>query len=272
MSFAATPIADAIAVEPVGENRYRAELSDDYTVLGYPNGGYLQCVLANAAIAAASYDGAPHIHASSVATNFIKSPTVGPVMLSTKVRRIGRGVSFVAVALSQGEDVLTESLVTVSTFSESSQQRYLSDGIAIAPLDSCQTVAPFEGFRLHDSLEVRYDLSMPKWWEGEVEGPGEIRAWMRLTEGGQWNALNVLFATDCLPPATLSLGSTGWVPTLQLTSYLRRIPSSDWMAVRQWIRSIADGVAEEHCEVFDESGELVASATQIALVRFTQGS
>jgi len=272
MSFAATPIADAIAVEPVGENRYRAELSDDYTVLGYPNGGYLQCVLANAAIAAASDDGAPHIHASSVATNFIKSPTVGPVMLSTKVRRIGRGVSFVAVALSQGEDVLTESLVTVSTFSESSQQRYLSEGVAIAPLDSCQTVAPFEGFRLHDSLEVRYDLSMPKWWEGEVEGPGEIRAWMRLAEGGQWNALNVLFATDCLPPATLSLGSTGWVPTLQLTSYLRRVPSSDWVAVRQWIRSIADGVAEEHCEVFDESGELVASATQIALVRFTQGS
>ena len=62
------------------------------------------------------------------------------------------------------------------------------------------------------------------------------------------------------------------MPTLQLTSYLRRVPSSDWVAVRQWIRSIADGVAEEHCEVFDESGDLVASATQVALVRFTQGS
>lgn len=272
MTFAAMPIADAIAVEPVGENRYRAELVDDYTVLGYPNGGYLQCVLANAAIAAASDDGAPHIHASSVATNFIKSPTVGPVMLSTKVRRIGRGVSFVAVALSQGEDVLTESLVTVATFSESSTQRYLSDGIAIAPLADCVSVPPFEGFRLHDSLEIRYDLSMPKWWEGEVGGPGEIRAWMRLAEGGQWNALNIFFATDCLPPATLALGSTGWVPTLQLTSYLRRVPSSDWVAVRQWIRSIADGVAEEHCEVFDESGDLVASETQVALVRFTQGS
>jgi acyl-CoA thioesterase len=95
---------------------------------------------------------------------------------------------------------------------------------------------------------------------------------MRLAEGGQWNALNIFFATDCLPPATLALGSTGWVPTLQLTSYLRRVPSSDWVAVRQWIRSIADGVAEEHCEVFDESGDLVASATQVALVRFTQGS
>ena len=47
------PLFDAAAVEPVGENRYRAELVHDYTVFGYPNGGYLQCVMANAAVAAA---------------------------------------------------------------------------------------------------------------------------------------------------------------------------------------------------------------------------
>ena len=43
---------DAAAVEPRGPGRYAAVISDDYTVAGHPNGGYLQCLLASAALAA----------------------------------------------------------------------------------------------------------------------------------------------------------------------------------------------------------------------------
>jgi len=266
------PLFDAAAVEPAGENRYRAELVHDYTVFGYPNGGYLQCVMANAAVAAASDEGAPHLHTTAISTNFIKSPTVGPAMLSTKVRRIGRGASFVAVALSQGEDVLTESLVTVGTLSDFSEQRYQSSTFDILPREECHSLPTAEGMTMHDALDLRFDTRGPKWWEGEYDGPGELRAWMRLKDGGPgWNAWSVLFAADALLPATMPLGSTGWVPTLQLTSYVRRIPSSEWLYARQWISSVADGFAEEHCELFDERGELVASASQLAMVRFQSG-
>jgi acyl-CoA thioesterase len=266
------PLFEAAAVEPAGEHRYRTELVHDYTVFGYPNGGYLQCVMANAALAAASDEGAPHLHTTAITTNFVKSPTVGPAILSTKVRRIGRGVSFVAVALSQGEDVLTESLVTVGSLSESSTQRYQSSSIDILPLEQCEELPTMEGMTMHDALDLRFDTRGPRWWEGEYAAPAELRAWLRLTDGGPgWNAWSVLFASDALLPATMPIGSTGWVPTLQLSSYVRRVPSSEWLHARQWISSVADGFAEEHCELFDDTGELVASASQLAMVRFHAG-
>jgi acyl-coenzyme A thioesterase PaaI-like protein len=266
------PLFDAAAVEPAGENRFRCELVDDYTVFGYPNGGYLQCVMANAAVAAASDEGAPHLFAIALSTNFIKAPTVGPAMLSTKVRRIGRGASFVTVALSQGEDVLTEALVTVGTLSERSATRHQSASIDIAPLAECVELPISEGMTIHHALEMRFDTRGPRWWEGEVGDAGDLRAWIRLNDGSSvWDAWNVLFATDALPPATLPLGSTGWVPSLQLTSYVRRIPSSEWLHVRQWIVSVADGFSEERCEIYDDRGELIASASQLAMVRFTTG-
>ena len=54
-------LLEAAAVEPMGTHHYRAEIADDYTVFGNPNGGYLQCLMANAALAAASDAGAPHV-------------------------------------------------------------------------------------------------------------------------------------------------------------------------------------------------------------------
>jgi len=266
------PLLDAAAVEPAGENRFRAELVDDYTVFGYPNGGYLQCIMANAAVAAASAQGASHLYAIAIATNFISAPSVGPALLSTNVRRIGRGASFVTVALSQGEGVLIESLVTVGTLAERTLNRHQSTAIDIAPLSECIELPIAEGMSIHHALDMRFDPRGPRWWEGERTDVGDLRAWIRLNDGtAAWNAWSVLFAADALPPATLPLGSTGWVPTLQLTSYVRRIPSSEWLHVRQWIVSVADGYVEEHCELYDDRHELVATSSQLAMVRFTSG-
>ena len=267
------PLFEAAAVEPMDEHRYRVDIADDYTVFGNPNGGYMQCVMANAAIAAASDEGAPHLHALAVSTNFIKAPSVGPAMLSTRVRRIGRNASFVAVALTQGDDVFTESVVTVGSLSETSQVKYQSSSIDIAPLEECVSLPPHEGMTMHHAIDLRWDPRGPKRWEGEFGDVGELKAWARLNDGvSVWDAWNVLFASDAMLPATVPLGSTGWVPTLQLTSTVHRIPSGTWLRIRQWVTVVADGITHEQCELFDESGELVASATQIALVRFQQGS
>ena len=81
-----------------------------------------------------------------------------------------------------------------------------------------------------------------------------------------------LFASDALPPATLPLGSSGWVPTLQLTSYVRRLPASEWLRARQKAIVIADGLVDERCELFDDDGTLVASSSQLAMVRLPGGN
>jgi acyl-coenzyme A thioesterase PaaI-like protein len=262
----------ASAVEPLGPGRYGASLSSYYTIAGHPNGGYLQCVMASAALAAATADGAHHLHATAITTSYVATPEPGEVELTTNVRRVGRGVSFVHVVMSQGGEMKIESLVTLGILREDSKARYM-DATApeLAPLNECRQAVSDEVNITH-VVDVHLDRSIVDWRSGELSEIGEVRGWLRLNDGDNaWDALSVLFACDAMPPATFVLGSSGWVPTLVLTSYVRRVPQGEWLRARQWCVVIADGTVDERCELFDERDELVAWSSQLALVRFPGG-
>lgn len=261
---------DAAAVAPLGPGRYAAEISGDYTVAGHPNGGYLQCLLANAALAAVSDEGSAHVHATAVTTNYVTAPDVGPVELRTSVRRVGRSVSFVHVELIQGSSVTTESLVALGTLADGAAVRYLHASVPdLAPLDECVARTVVEEIKLMRVVDFRLDPESATWLDGGRSDVAEVKGWLRLNDGaGVWDAWTLHFASDGLPPATFPLGSTGWVPTLQLTSYVHRQPEGEWLRARQWCVVITDGVVEERCELFDASDRLVATSSQLAMVRF----
>ncbi len=272
MTIASTSRAlrEAAAIEPIGPDTYGVELSEYYTAAGHPNGGYLQCVMANAALAAASEAGAHHLHTTAITTNYMSAPTLGAAKIVTDVRKVGRGVSFVHVTLSQENRITTESLVTLGTLDEDSTPRYM-DAVPfdIAPREQCRQSTGGDEINLMRVADLRLDPECAGWWTGEVSPRGEVRGWLRLDDGdASWNPWSLLFASDVMPPATFPLGSSGWVPTLQLTSYVRRIPTSEWLRARQWCVVIADGIVDERCELFDDRGELVATAYQLAMVRF----
>jgi acyl-CoA thioesterase len=264
----------AAAVEPSGQGRYRVELSPFYTVMGHPHGGYLQCLVANGALAAASAEGGTHLNGTSVTTNFVNAPAVGPGELRVEVRRVGRGVSFVYVALYQDSELSLESLVTLGTLREGAAVRYQgARAVELSALEQCPSWAGTDEMAITRVLDVRLDPSTSGWGEGQRSNQAEIRAWLRLDDGeASWDSWSVLFASDALPPATLPLGSSGWVPTLQLTSYVRRPPTSEWLRARQRAIVIADGLVDERCELFDEAGNLVASSSQVAMVRLPGGN
>jgi acyl-CoA thioesterase len=266
-------LRNAAAVEPVAPGRFSVQLSEFYTAAGHPNGGYLQCVMANAALAAASAEGATHLHATAVATNYIGAPEVGPAELLTDVRRVGRGVSFVHVTLVQEGAVTTESLVTLGTLRDDTEARYMDAVVPdVAPVEECRQSTGSEEVNIMRVVDLRLDPSCAQWWSGEVTANGEVRGWLRLSDGdASWDAWSALFASDAMPPATFPLGSSGWVPTLQLTSYVRRIPVGEWLRARQWCVVIADGLVDERCELFDDRGEIVATSSQLAMVRFPGG-
>jgi acyl-coenzyme A thioesterase PaaI-like protein len=266
-------LRSAAAVEPLGPGRYGATLSEYYNVVGHPNGGYLQCVMANGALAPATAEGAHHLHAISIATTYATTPEPGPVELVCEVRRVGRAVSFVHVTLIQDDVMRVESLVTLGILKEDSTARYM-DATApeLAPLNECRQAAPTDEINLLRVVDVHLDRSVVDWRTGELSETGEVRGWVRLNDGdSSWDALSVLFACDVMPPATFPLGSSGWVPTLTMTSYVRRIPRGEWLKARQWCLVIADGTVDERCELFDERGELVAWSSQLAMVRFPGG-
>ena len=256
----------ATAVEPKGDDRYAAVVSAQYNVAQHPNGGYLQCVMANAALAAASAQGAHHVHPTSVTTNFVGSPENGPAELTVDVRRVGRGVSFVHVAMAQGGQVTTESVITLGTIDDASVARYTdAPRPSLRPYDELTRLPSQDARDIMQVLDIRLDPANPF----VASDRGELRGWLRLDDGERdWEPASLLFASDALPPATFPLGSSGWVPTLQLTSYVHAIPSGAWLRARQWCVVVADGTVSERCEIFDKREVLVASSSQLAMVRF----
>jgi len=266
-------LRDAAAVEPLSPGRFSVELSEHYAIDGHPNGGYLQTVMASGALAGAAEAGSHHVHATAVTTNYMGGPAVGPAELRAEVRRVGRGVSFVHVTLLQDDVVTTESLVTLGTLRDDSVPHYQDAPVPpVAERDQCLGSNVDDEINFRNVIDVRLDPQYAMWTSGEFDGRGEVRGWLRLNDGdSSWDPWSVLLATDAMPPATFPLGSSGWVPTLQLTSYVRRVPTGEWLRARQWCVVVADGLADERCELFDDRDELVASSSQIAMVRFPGG-
>jgi acyl-CoA thioesterase len=263
----------AASVEPLGRGHFSLNLSPYYTVMGHPHGGYLQCVMASGALAAASEEGAAHLHVTSITTNFVKVLEIGSADIRADVRRVGRGVSFVYAALYQDGVLGAESLITLGTLHEDSSLRYQdTQAPEVTPLEECRQSTGSDDINIMRVVDQRLDPLSTGWQSGEVSSRGEVSGWLRLDDGdAAWTPWSLLFAGDALPPATFPLGSSGWVPTLQLTSRVSRVPRGEWLRARQWAAVIADGLVDERCELFDETGELVSSSSQIAMVRFPEG-
>src|SRR5438105_4640319 len=63
----------------------------------------------------------------------------------------------------------------------------------------------------------------------------------------QFDPTSLLFAVDAFPPATFDIDFSGWVPTLELTVYVRALPAQEWPArgAGQPTRGRAPGLT--HC-------------------------
>lgn len=260
-------------MEPRGDGRYRVELSRYFSVVGRPNGGYLQCVMANAALAGALEAGSVHQHAAAITTNYVGAPVSGVAEIVVDVRRVGRGATFAHVELFEEGQLMTESLVTLATLSTDDKLRYHdAPTFSLPPRDECvrSNGGPVDEINMGKSVEMLMDPDCTKWWAGEKSDRADVRAWLRLddTSDSWWDAWSVLFASDAMPPATFAIGSTGWVPTLQLSSYVRSVPTSEWLRVRQWCVVVEGSYADERCEIFDDRDRLVASASQMVMCRF----
>ena len=261
----------AAGVDPLGGGRYRATLSPNYTIGGnHPNGGYLQCVIASAGLAEAAAQGSTHTHVTAQTTNYVGSPSLGDVELTVDVRKVGRAVTFAHVTMWQEDRVVTESVLTLGRLADEPHVRYVdATPPQVTPLDEIPVPPPSDDVSIRTVIEQRLDPRCVAWVRGEVSERGEILGWMRLNDGeSNWDPWSLLFAADALPPATFPLGSHMWTPTLQLSTFVRGVPRGEWLRARQWCVVVSDNLVDERCELFDETGQLVAVASQLAMVRF----
>lgn len=115
-------------------------------------------------------------------------------------------------------------------------------------------------------VEVLLDPASTGWRSNQPSGVPEMRAYVRLREHRDPDALLLALAVDALPPVVFGLGATGWAPTVELTWHMRAVPVPGALAVATRCRHVSGGWFDEEAEVWDASGRLVAQSRQLARV------
>lgn len=264
----ASRFSDVTALVPAGTDRFSATVSADWTIAGRPNGGYLLAILGRAATS----DG-PHPHVIAASAHYLHSPEPGPVTVTRTVLRAGRSASQVRAQLHQHDTLCVEALVTTSTLHPDGTPYW--DGGLPTPAPS----EPGRGLRLPPvaptgmpvpimaQVELRLDPEDTGFARGAPSGRGELKAWLALPDGEAFDPTSLLYSIDALPPATFEVELSGWVPTLELTCYVRALPAPGPVRVLHRARLIDAQRVDEESFVWDATGRLVAQGTQLAGIR-----
>ncbi|MEU4241389.1 thioesterase family protein [Actinoplanes sp. NPDC026619] len=258
--------AEATAVS--GANgTYEAELDPQWAVGDKMHGGYLMAVLCRAVGAAAE-----HPHLVAVTTSFLRPPVAGRATVVVELLRAGRGSAQYRARLEQDGTPCAEALVTQGTLDESDAWWSGVTPPELPAEDDCVLLPsnpPGAQFPVHllDVVEHRLSPADLGFAIGQPSTTGRTASWLRLAGGADWDPLSLLIALDPVPPISLTMGVTGWAPTITLTAYLRRLPAPGPVRVAMHANEITAGRMDEIAFVWDAKDNLVAQATQLAAIR-----
>jgi hypothetical protein len=262
------PFSEVSVVSPSGSGCFDADVNPEWTIRGKPNGGYLLAMLGRAAAAVSTHD-----HVIAASAHYLRSPQPGPVTIQTEVLRSGRSASQVRARMGLDGQACVEALVTVSRLGGTSApywDRGVPDMVRTS-YEECDRLIPLtpDGGRvaIMEQAEVRLEPGSHGFTEGQPSGWGELRGWLSLPDGESFDPNSLLFAVDAFPPATFDIEFSGWVPTLELTVYVRALPTPGPVRVLQRAHLIDDQRVDESCFVWDGAGRLVAQSTQLAGIR-----
>jgi acyl-coenzyme A thioesterase PaaI-like protein len=262
------PFTLVSSVTAAGDGRFSAEVDAEWTIRGKPNGGYLLAMLGRAAAATA-----PHPHAIAASAHYLHAPEPGPVVVDTELLRAGRSASQIRATMSQDGRRCVEALLTTSELDPAGTP-YWAGGLPApsdVPYEEC---IPLEarlpdGSRvaIMDQIDVRLEPDSAGFTVGSPRGLGELRGWLALPEDEPFDPSSLLLAVDAYPPATFDIEFAGWVPTLELTAYVRALPAAGPVRVLHRAQLIDAQRVDESCFIWDRTGRLVAQGTQLAGVR-----
>jgi hypothetical protein len=253
---------DATAVTG-GDGNYAATLDPEWTIGNRPHGGYLLALMGRAAI----QENGHHPHPLSASAVYVSSPEVGPATVEVESLRAGRTASQVRARLVQKDRVCVETLFVLGQLDPGAEEHWVdAPPPEVAPLEECrqsQVNPPTTGIRvgMMDMVEQRIDP------DSYHNRQGDLRGWLRWADGSDFDVLSLLYVADSFPPSTFTLGSVGWVPTLELTTYVRGFPAPGPLRLRQRARMLAGSFVDQVCEAWDSRGRVVVQATQLAAVR-----
>ncbi|TVT46883.1 thioesterase family protein [Amycolatopsis rhizosphaerae] len=257
----------ACAVRSLGDGTLTADLRQEWSIGNHPHGGFLMALIAKAAVAVLAERGDPSAEPLVVSAEFLRPPAIGPVLLRTDLRKIGRRATVVSVRLEQRGRSCVEATVTTGRLPV---RRPDWADLPSMPVEPPPRAIPLGGetgegvFNLAKGCDVRLDPATAGYLSGRVGDPPRMRLWVRPRHGLP-DPYFALLAGDVNPPVVFNLGRSGWAPTVQLTALLRARPAPGWLRVLVDCRSIHESWFDSDATVVDSAGRLVCQARQLAL-------
>jgi hypothetical protein len=254
---------------------FEADVHPLWTVGDKPNGGYLLALLGRAARATGRGDAGATWEVVSSAITYLRPPELGPATITTTLLRRGRTAAQVRAVLRQNDTDIVESTSVLGELPAQASTRY--DAIdplgAPDPEDCLRVPSQMPGgvdVGIMQATELRLDPATLPFADSPppADAQAELRGWTRFVDGRAPDPLSLLYFNDAIPPATFRIGSSGWVPTLQMSTYVRALPAAGWLGIRMTANLVADGMVDETCVLWDSNGQVVAQASQLARLRF----
>jgi uncharacterized protein (TIGR00369 family) len=267
LEFESAAFGGCCSVRSLGDGTFTADLRQEWSIAGHPHGGFLVALLGRAAVTALAERGEPAVDPMAVAAEFLRPPAVGPVLLRTDVRKLGRRTSVVAVLLEQRGRSCVEARVTAGRLPVRPPVYSAVPPLSAEPPSDALTLSKdsSEGaFNLAAGCEVRLDPATAAFISGRTGDPPRMRLWAR-PRAGEPDPFFALLATDINPPVVFNLGRYGWAPTAQLTALVRTRPVPGWLRVHVESRSVQDGWFDSDATVVDAQGRIVCQGRQLAL-------
>jgi len=251
--------------EPIGDSTWQLTLSDRWNIAQNSNGGYL------AATALGSLGRlVEHPHAMTVTTHFLRPGIGGETAdITGRVVKLGNRMSTVAGTLSQLGKPRVEILAGFGDLDAGVAERSLSFPPPEMPTpDQCVNRVELEqgvNLPILDRVDV---MIRPDQAVAGESLDAAVSGWIRLADGRPPDAAALVLFADAFPPSVFAkYGYIGWVPTLELTVQVRRVPSDGWICAVFETDDLQNGLFVESGSLWDSNGELVARSRQVAMLR-----
>jgi len=253
-----------IQLDDLGNSRFTGVVSDNWSVNGNPNGGYLMAMIANAMLRKSDKKKTP-----TVTANYLSRCLPGSVEIRiSEIARSRQFTRFEARLLQEGEEKIRALGTFATENNDCTVTRYETMAPDLASIDECVQVPPFPRYTLFQNLDLRLDPACAGWMKGKLANVSLNKGYFRFSDGRPVDLLSLFLMIDAMPPAAMATqGMTAWVPTIELSVNVRNLPQTHRLKCSLRTRFITCGLLEADGEVWDEEGRLAAISRQIAQFR-----
>ena len=239
-------------------------VSDNWSVNGNPDGGYLMAMIANAMIQKSDKKNTPMVTA-----NYLSRCVPGEVDIHISEIARSRQFNRFEARLSQKGDEKIRALGTfVSENNDYAVKRYETKEPDLTPIEECVQMPAMPKYTLFQNLDLRLDPACAGWMTGKLTDLSQNKGYIRFRDGRPIDFFSLFLIIDSMPPAAVaSQGVTAWVPTIELSVNVRHLPQTDRLKCSLRTRFITFGLLEADGELWDEKDNLAAISRQIAQFR-----